>query len=58
MIEQVDDKKFPGQRGHFGVRYVLPKWFKPQKNLSTLLTTRVLVNWFSVCEDTFVFMYI
>ena len=50
LIEQVYDKKFLGQREHFWVRYVLPKWFKPQKNLSTLLTTRVLDNWFSLCE--------
>ena len=58
LIEQVDDKKFLGQREHFWVRYVLPKLFKPEKSLSTLLATRVLVNWFSVCEDTFVFIYI
>ena len=40
------------------IRYVLPKWLKPQRELCSLQITRVPFNQPSQGEDIFIFMYI
>ena len=60
LIEQVDNEKFLRQRELFWIykSYVLPKWLKPERDLCSLLITRILFNQFSDCEDIYIFMYI
>ena len=50
--EKIYDKKLDT------IRYVLPKWLKPQRELCRLLITRVPFNRPSHSEDIFIFMYI